>query len=233
MHSSPVRPQRHSLVILTLQNFDFSRRPQSQSFQKLQKLPILLVNTKNFRVLVRTQIRKQYRTLTPQLRHTTPHGNAVGTRLLVAKTLLQERLNFRRDPMFQPLCFVMRLSPGKPNHFRKQHLRKLVTQGQSLGNHPPFPCQIDPPSPIHPHMSIPRHALQSRGYRWGRHLQLLRQPRANRSLILLKHLPNCLEVILLRNAGFLSPQTRISPMQVIAACFPFRGRFPSQRCYPP
>ena len=135
MHRLPVRPQSHRLVVFPLQHLDLRRRPQLQPFQKLQKLPILLVNAKNFRVLIRPQIRQQDCPLASQLRHATPHRYAMRARFLIPESLQQKRLDFRRNPMLQPLRFVVRFRPRKPNHFRKQHFRELVPQSQPLRHH--------------------------------------------------------------------------------------------------
>src|SRR5277367_1061013 len=232
MHSVPIRSQCHRLIILALKYFHFGRRPQLQPFQKFQKLPILLVNTKNLRVLVSAQIRQQYRALTSQLGHASPHRHAVRTSLLVAESLEQKRLDFRRNSMLQPLRFVMRLSPRKPNHFRKQHLRQLMPQSQSFRHHAPFVCKIDPAGSLHAHVPVARHTLQCCRHRRRRHLQLLSQARTDRRLILFQHLPNRLEIVFLRNASFLSPHSSISSTRLILArCLP-RARLPSRDPFP-
>src|SRR5882724_3325313 len=79
---------------------------------------------------------------------------------------------------------------------------------QPLRHCPALASKIDPPAPLHPHQIIPRHPLNRGSNRRRRHAQFLSQPRADRSLILLEHLPNRLEVIFLRNASLFPPQFR-------------------------
>ena len=162
MHRVSVRAQCHSFIVLALQHLDLGGRAQSQSFQKFKELPVFLINAKNFRVFVRPQIRQQYRTLASQLGDPTAHWHTVRACFFVGKPLEQERLDFRRNPMLKPLRFVVRLCPGKTDHFRKQHFRQLVSQCQPLGYHPPFARQINSSAAIYANHRVAGHPLQRR-----------------------------------------------------------------------
>src|SRR2546427_949584 len=59
----------------------------------------------------------------------------------------------------------------------------------------------------HAQVVVARHAFEGRRDRRWRDAQFFRQVRADRRLLLLDHLPDRLEVIFLRDAGFFSPQT--------------------------
>src|SRR5512137_1988481 len=82
-----------------------------------------------------------------------------------------------------------------------------MPQREMFGNLPPLSRQIDFPAALHSNVAVARHALQCRGNRRRRNIQLFRQPRADGRLVLFQHLPNRFEVIFLRYAGLFASQS--------------------------
>ena len=106
-----VRAQGHGFVILAFQNVDPGRRPQVQALEKFEELAIFFVDANNFSRLCGAQFSQQHRAVLPQLGDSAAHGDAVRATFLVAKTLEQQRLDFRRNRVLQALGLIVRFGP--------------------------------------------------------------------------------------------------------------------------
>src|SRR6266852_2462335 len=81
-----------------------------------------------------------------------------------------------------------------------------MAQRQALRELPPFSRKVDAPFAVHAHVSVTGHALQRGGHRRRSHIQFFSKARADGRLIFFQHLPYSLEIVFLRNAGFVPPQ---------------------------
>src|SRR6266700_4379426 len=224
VHGLSTRAQRHRFIVLAPQHFHGRRRTQMQTLQKFQELFILFVDAQYFSRFQRAQIRQQYCPLPPQLGDSSSKGNAVWAGLFVAEALQDERLHFRRDGMLHSLRLVVSLRPGQADHFRQQHLRKLVPQREVFGKLSSLLRQVDPPASFHAHVAVARHPLQRGGHRRRCNVQFLREPRADVRVILFQHFPDGLQVIFLRYACFFSTQRNSYFASVLCSRFSLRPR---------
>src|ERR1700720_4362802 len=81
-----------------------------------------------------------------------------------------------------------------------------MPQCQALSYLPAFFGEVDAARTLHAYVAISRHAFQRRGHRWRSNVQFFGQTRADRCLVFLKHLPDRLQIIFLRNASLFSSQ---------------------------
>src|SRR5258708_28255869 len=131
-----------------------------QPFEKFQELRVFLVNAKNLARFLRAQISERDRPLFAKLSNAPAHRDAVRTAFLVSKPLEQQRFHFRRNGVFHPLRFVVRLCPGESDYFGQQHLRELMPQREMFRALAALLRQVDPPAALHAHVAVARHALQ-------------------------------------------------------------------------
>src|SRR5713101_5866365 len=185
-----------------------------QPFEKLQKLRVLFVYAKNLGRFLPAQISEQDRTLFTKLRDSSAHGHTVRTAFLVSEPLEQQRFHFRRNGVFHPLRFVVRLRPGQADHFGQQHLRELMPQREMFRTLAALLRKVDPSAAFDPHVAVARHALQCSSHRRRSYFQFFREPCADGHLVLFQHLPDGLQIIFLRYAGLFSPQRS----SYLAAC---------------
>src|SRR5258708_33286894 len=160
-----------------------------QPFEKFQELRVFLVNAKNLARCLRAQISEQDRTLFAKLSNAPAHRDAVRTAFLVSKPLEQQRFHFRRNGVFHPLRFVVRLCPGESDYFGQQHLRELMPQREMFRALAALLRQVDPPAALHAHVAVARHALQGGSHGGGGLFSFLLSTRPSADLCLLPHPP--------------------------------------------
>src|SRR5258707_5034541 len=160
-----------------------------QPFEKFQKLRVLFVHAKNLARFLCAQIGEQDRTLFAKLRNPPAHRDAVRTAFLVSKPFEQQRFHFRRNGVFHPLRFVVRLCPGESDYFSQQHFCKLMPQCEMFRALAALLCQVDPPAAFHTHVAVARHALQGGSHGGGGGFFFFLPPPAVGDLVPFPHLP--------------------------------------------
>src|SRR5712691_3209055 len=113
--------------------------------------------------------------------------------------------------MLEPLGFIMRLGPVKADDFREKFFGKLVAHGEMVRHAAALSREGDAAAALDTKQAVARHALQRRRYGRRCDAQLLRQARADRLMLFLDHLPDGLQVVFARDAGFFARHE--SPLQ--------------------
>ena len=204
-----VRCRARSVIVSSYSRFFTSTRVSGRSSKfsrNSRNCAIFFVDANDFALFVGAQVRQQHRSLLPQGSNAAAYRNAVRTAFLVGKSLEQQLFDFGRNRVLESLGFIVRFRPRQTDHVGEQHLRKLVTQRQALGDLPAFFAEIDAPVALDFHEAVARHALERSRHRGRRDVQFFGQARADRRLIFLKHFPDRLEVIFLGYAGFFASQ---------------------------
>jgi hypothetical protein len=206
MNAAPRDTKRHGFVVTAVRDIQLDARKQVKILEKCQKALILFVNAQNFGGIFRTQLGEENATLLSKLRNAALNRNTVRAGFSVSETFQQQRLDFRGNGVLHALGFGVRLRPRQPDDVREQHFGELMANHEALSDFAAFGSEEDLAAALHLDMSVARHAFQGCGNRGRSDIQLFGEARADGNLILLKHFPNGLEVIFLRNAGFLAAQ---------------------------
>jgi len=106
--------------------------------------------------------------------------------------------------VLQSLSFRMGFGPRNANDFGKKHFGKLMAKHEFLGDLVALGGEKDMPAPLNLNVAVARHALDRSGDSGRSDVKLFGETSTDRDLVFLTHLPDGLEVIFLRNAGFLA-----------------------------
>jgi hypothetical protein len=104
------------------------------------------------------------------------------------------------------LGFGVRLGPRETDDFGEQNLGELVTNHEAVSEAAAFGSEKDASTTAHLDVTIAGHALESGGDGGRSDVEFFGEAGADGDLVFLKHFPNGLEVIFLRNTGFIAAQ---------------------------
>ena len=118
----------------------------------------------------------------------------------------EERFDFRRDGVLEALGFRVGFGPRKADDFGEKHFGELMAEHEVLGDFAAFGGEQDLATALNFDVAVARHAFDGGGDGGRSDVEFLGQASADGELVFLAHFPNGLEVIFLRNAGFIAAQ---------------------------
>ena len=122
------------------------------------------------------------------------------------ETFDEERFDFRRDGVLEAFGFRVRFGPRNADDFGEKHFRELMAEHEVLGDFAALGGEQDLAIALNLDVAVARHAFYGGGNGGGSDVEFFGQAGADGELVFLAHLPDGLEVIFLRNAGFIATQ---------------------------
>jgi hypothetical protein len=191
-----------------------------QTVEEFEEAFIFFVDAKNFGGIVGAEFGEQDAALFAELRNAAVDGNAVRAGFVVGETLDEQGFDFGGDGVLHALGFGVRLGPRETDDFGEQNLGELVTNHEAVSEAAAFGSEKDASTTAHLDVTIAGHALESGGDGGRSDVEFFGEAGADGDLVFLKHFPNGLEVIFLRNTGFIAAQ---GVSDELGSCFPLLG----------
>ena len=198
-----------SFVVAALKDIECCGGEQVEVLDELEEAFVLFVDAEDFGGVAGAKFGEKDAALLAKLGDTTVQGNAMRAGLVIGKALKEKSFDFGRDGVLHALGFGVGFGPGETDDFGEKHFGELMAEHEMLGNFAAFGGEMDLAAAMDFDVAVAGHAFEGCSDGGRSDCELFGEAGADGNLVVLDHFPNGLEVIFLRNTGFIAAQ-RIS-----------------------